>query len=78
MRVRPLTRSDSSKLPQDRCGVVHESQCTHREDLFKDAVDEMCAKHLFFPSSYDRPPNRFVPLLFAVPWAMEGDLDWEF
>jgi hypothetical protein len=35
---------------QDYCGVVQEVRRAHREDLFKDAVDEMCVReHMLRP-----------------------------
>jgi hypothetical protein len=61
--------------------VVQEVRRAYREDIFQDAVDEMCVReHLTYSffALYDPilgAPDQFF---FLVPWAMEVDSGWKF
>ena len=78
MRVRIHPRSDSSHSLRITAAWCKKYDVPI-EKIFSKTLLTKCARTLiFFPSSYDQPPNRFVPLPFAVPWAMEVDPDWKF
>jgi len=76
--VRIPPRSDSSYLLRITAAWCKKYDVPI-EKIFSKTLLTKCARTLVF--SLFRMTSRltnFIPLLFAVPWAMEVDPDWKF
>ena len=57
--------------------MVQEARCADREDIFEDAVDEMCVES-FPPFLFETLWADVFFVAMLVPWAMEVEPDWKF